>query len=82
MDEFSLTQEDVADQVGRERSTVANILRLLKLPPSVQRLLSDGWLVAYLEYESDAADALPTLVELRREDIEVRLKIDEWLLPQ
>ena len=46
-----------------------------------QQMLADGWLVAYLEYESGAADALPTLIELRREDIEVRLKIDDWLLP-
>src|SRR5437899_10421066 len=30
--EFSLTQQDVADAVGRDRSTVANALRLLKLP--------------------------------------------------
>ena len=47
-----------------------------------QQQLVDGWMVAYLNYESAASDALPTLVELRREDIEVRLKIDEWLLPQ
>lgn len=47
-----------------------------------QQQLVDGWLVAYLKYESAAPDALPTLVELRREDIEVRLKIDDWVLPQ
>ena len=47
-----------------------------------QQQLVDGWLVAYLKYQSAAPDALPTLVELRREDIEVRLKIDEWLIPQ
>src|SRR5438445_7162125 len=33
--EFSLTQQDVADAVGRDRSTVANALRLLKLPARV-----------------------------------------------
>lgn len=36
MEEFSLTQEDVAKKVGKERSSVANYLRLLKLPETVQ----------------------------------------------
>lgn len=47
-----------------------------------RRLLSDGWRVDYLDYETPAADALPTLIELRRDDIEVRLIIDEWQLTQ
>lgn len=42
MDEFGYTQQQVAESVGRERSTVANLLRLLQLPASVQRLVSDG----------------------------------------
>ena len=42
------------------------------------RWLANGWQVAVLDYESVAADALPTLIELRREEIEVRLKIDDW----
>jgi ParB family transcriptional regulator, chromosome partitioning protein len=42
IDEFGYTQQDVADSVGRERSTVANLLRLLQLPASVQRLVSAG----------------------------------------
>ena len=37
--EFSLTHQDVADAVGRDRSTVANALRLLKLPAGVLALL-------------------------------------------
>ena len=40
--EFSLTQQDVADAVGRDRSTVANALRLLKLPAGVLALLHEG----------------------------------------
>jgi ParB family chromosome partitioning protein len=35
MDECSLTQEEVAARMGMERSTVANFIRLLKLPPSI-----------------------------------------------
>jgi ParB family chromosome partitioning protein len=42
MDEFSLTQEQVAKKVGKERSTVANFLRLLKLPEEVQRDVESG----------------------------------------
>jgi ParB family transcriptional regulator, chromosome partitioning protein len=41
-DEFSLTQAEIAEAVGKKRATVANALRLLKLPPSVRRLLEDG----------------------------------------
>ena len=36
MDEFHLTQEEVARKVGRQRSTVTNVLRLLALPPALQ----------------------------------------------
>ncbi|MGI9604983.1 MAG: ParB/RepB/Spo0J family partition protein [Acidimicrobiales bacterium] len=46
VDEFSMTQAQVAKRVGRSRSAVANTLRLLGLPTSVQRLLSDGALSA------------------------------------
>jgi outer membrane lipoprotein LolB len=41
---------------------------------------ADGWDIRYLGYESDAADALPVLVEFRRDDIDVRLKVDAWQL--
>jgi ParB family transcriptional regulator, chromosome partitioning protein len=44
VDEFGLTQREVAESVGRDRSTVANLMRLLALPASVQRLVSDGTL--------------------------------------
>jgi ParB family chromosome partitioning protein len=40
--EFSLSAAGVAELIGRDRSTVANSLRLLKLPDPVQRLLHEG----------------------------------------
>jgi ParB family chromosome partitioning protein len=40
--DFALTQQEVADIVGKDRSTVANTLRLLGLPASVRRLVWDG----------------------------------------
>ena len=42
--EFELAQQDVADAVGRDRSTVTNALRLLKLPPAVLEMLHQGGL--------------------------------------
>jgi len=39
---FGLTQGEVAKAVGKDRSTVANTLRLLHLPPSVRKLLGEG----------------------------------------
>jgi ParB family transcriptional regulator, chromosome partitioning protein len=45
-EEFHLTQEDVARRVGRDRSTVANTLRLLRLPRDLRDLLASGKLDA------------------------------------
>jgi ParB family chromosome partitioning protein len=42
--DFSLTQQQVAEIVGKDRSTVANTLRLLNLPDSVRTMLRDGLL--------------------------------------
>lgn len=41
-EEFGLTQEEIARSVGKDRSTVANMLRLLRLPPSIRKLLEKG----------------------------------------
>ncbi len=46
IDEFDLTQDEVATRVGRSRSAVANSLRLLGLPTAVQRLLQERRLSA------------------------------------
>lgn len=42
IDKFGLKQEEVAKQVGKDRSTVANMLRLLELPEEVLGMLSEG----------------------------------------
>lgn len=39
MNEFNLTQEEVAKQIGKDRSTIANFLRILKLPKEVIKML-------------------------------------------
>jgi ParB family chromosome partitioning protein len=60
IDEFELTQEEVGRHVGRDRSTVANAIRLLALPDEIKRLLDSGKLSgghgrALLGVEGDAA---------------------------
>jgi ParB family chromosome partitioning protein len=42
MDECDMTQEQVSERMHKERSTVANYLRLLKLPPDIQKSVRDG----------------------------------------
>lgn len=42
IDEFSLTQEEVAKKVGKSRSVVANTIRLLTLPTEIQKALING----------------------------------------
>ncbi len=42
IDEFGLTQQEVADRVGKSRPAVANTIRLLDLPEVIQKALSDG----------------------------------------
>ncbi|MEH6625488.1 MAG: ParB/RepB/Spo0J family partition protein [Motiliproteus sp.] len=42
MDEFDLTQQKVAEAVGKSRTTVTNLLRLIKLTPEVKRMLEYG----------------------------------------
>lgn len=42
LDEFELTQQQVADAVGKDRSTITNLLRVLTLPVAVRHLLEQG----------------------------------------
>lgn len=42
MDEFGLTQEETAKKMGKSRSAVANMVRLLSLPIEIQRAISEG----------------------------------------
>src|SRR5678810_542672 len=42
MEELSHTQEEVAERMGKDRSTVTNYIRLLKLPPDIQVAVRNG----------------------------------------
>jgi ParB family transcriptional regulator, chromosome partitioning protein len=46
LDEFQLTQEAVADRTGKDRTTIANAIRLLKLEPTIQEWIEEGKLSA------------------------------------
>src|ERR1700704_5969557 len=46
IDEFQLTQESVAERTGKDRATVANAVRLLKLEPTIQDWIEEGRLTA------------------------------------
>ena len=63
MDEFGLTQEEVAEQVGKSRTAVANTVRLLRLPDDVQEALAAERIS---EGHARALLALPT-VRLQRQ---------------
>jgi ParB family chromosome partitioning protein len=46
MNEFQLTQESVAERTGKDRATIANAIRLLKLEPTIQEWIEEGKLTA------------------------------------
>ncbi|MFI5135182.1 MAG: ParB/RepB/Spo0J family partition protein [Chitinophagales bacterium] len=50
IDECSLKQEDLAEKVGRDRTTVTNYLRLLKLPPEIQQAIKSKKITGPLIY--------------------------------
>jgi ParB family transcriptional regulator, chromosome partitioning protein len=63
MDECALTQDKLSEQLGKNRTTISNYLRLLKLPPEVQIALRDGHISmgharALITLESDEAQLL------------------------
>ena len=62
-DQFELTQEDIAAAVGKDRATVANIVRLLKLPEDVRAEVASGSLSMG---HARALLALPTEPDQRR----------------
>jgi ParB family chromosome partitioning protein len=64
VEEFGLTQEQVAQRVGKERSTVANALRLLGLPDEVKHMVSAGSLSAGHARALLGVPRLPEMTEL------------------
>ncbi|MBU0490496.1 MAG: ParB/RepB/Spo0J family partition protein [Chloroflexi bacterium] len=76
MDEFGLTQEEVAERVGKSRVAVANTVRLLGLPPEIQAPLaageiSEGHARALLRLE-DQPRQMAVLRRIRERSLSVR----------
>ena len=76
MDEYGLTQDEVAKKIGRSRSAVANILRLLNLPPEIQEMvkkeeISQGHARALLSLENNVL-ALEVAKLIIAQDMSVR----------
>lgn len=76
IDECSLTQEELSSRVGKNRSTVTNFLRLLKLPPEIQAGIRDnkismGHARALLGFE-DATSQLAVYREILNRQLSVR----------
>jgi ParB family chromosome partitioning protein len=75
-DGFSLTQAQIADRVGKDRATVANTMRLLRLPVVIQQAVSSGVLTAGHARQLLAVDDEAEQIELARKviqgDISVR----------
>lgn len=65
--DFSLTQQEVAEIVGKDRSTVANMLRLLNLPVSVRTMVRDGHLTVGHARALLAVSSEREMLELARE---------------
>ncbi len=42
MEQFDLTQEEISKKVGKDRTTITNTIRLLKLPPEIKQSLAEG----------------------------------------
>jgi len=73
MDDFGLTQEQVAAKVGKNRTTVANALRLLKLPPDIQAALADETI------SEGHARAILTVTDAQKQKTLLRAVIDTGL---
>jgi len=76
IEEFSLTQEEVARRVGKKRSTITNVLRLLKLPPViqedvVQQRLTEGHARVLLRFQ----DNEPFMLDMRERILAEKLSV-------
>src|SRR5664279_5295379 len=73
--EFGLTQEQMAQRTGKDRSSVANFLRLLKLPPAVQTMVEKGQLSFGHGKVMMALDSPEAIERLARRVVEFSLSV-------
>ena len=73
--EFELTQQEVANVVGKDRSTIANSLRLLNLPQGVRRMLQEGQLTVGHARALLALSSERVMADLAREVVAKNLSV-------
>jgi ParB family chromosome partitioning protein len=82
LSECDLKQEELGDRVGKNRTTVNNYLRLLKLPPDIQIALRDGLIsmghARALITIDDVAKQIDAFQKIIREGLSVR-KVEEYV---
>ncbi|PKL78573.1 MAG: hypothetical protein CVV25_11135 [Ignavibacteriae bacterium HGW-Ignavibacteriae-4] len=77
IDEFKLTQEEVAKQVGKNRSTITNNLRLLNLPDVVQKSLSQNEISGGHARTLLGLSDIPSIIKAWKHIIENELSVRE-----
>jgi len=77
IDRFGLTQDQVAKQVGKDRSTITNALRLLKLPEEVREMLKDGDISAGHARALLALDSEELMIECAHKIVERSMSVRE-----
>ncbi len=77
MAEFSHTQQQVADAVGKDRSTIANMLRVLTLPEGIRTLVRDGQISLGHARALLALGSERTMIETARLIIDQQLSVRE-----
>ena len=93
IDEFGLTQQQVADAVGKDRTTITNLLRVLSLPPKIREmvekgLLSTGHARALLairdprQQQELASEVVAKQLSVRQTEARARGDISETAAPQ
>jgi ParB family transcriptional regulator, chromosome partitioning protein len=76
-DEFQLGQAEIAKLVGRDRSTVANLLRLLRLPDPIKSLIQNGKLSEGHARTLLAVSDEPAMIALANETVEQQWSVRE-----
>jgi ParB family chromosome partitioning protein len=75
--QFSLTQQQIADAVGKDRSTIANALRLRSLPDSVREMVGSGKITIGHARALLALGDEPRMIELSRAIVDAGLSVRE-----
>ncbi len=75
--DFNLTQEDLSDKVGKDRATISNYLRLLKLPEEIKPLIYNGSLSTGHAKAILAVDGKVNQLEVARKIIKKGLSVRE-----